>query len=112
MSLSRSHPPPPQKEAEKSLKKKKKKGYNDNNFVEEDDGTQAWCIVMSCFFVNTIIMGYLKSLGMLMIELKKTFSATPTHVSILVSITLALNCVAGMSYNAFNSFHTNPLSKM
>jgi hypothetical protein len=63
---------------------------------EEDDGSQAWCIVICCFLVNVVIMGFLKCLGILIIELMRAFKATPVHVSILVSITLCLNCVAGI----------------
>ncbi|OXA62015.1 Monocarboxylate transporter 12 [Folsomia candida] len=61
----------------------------------EEYGSQAWCIVICCFLVNIVVMGFLKCLGILIIEVQKSYKATPAHVSVLVSITSCLNCVAG-----------------
>lgn len=60
----------------------------------EEDG-QAWCIVICCFLVNMIVMGFFKSIGIVLIELQNAFDASPADASILVSIMYFLNSISG-----------------
>ncbi|CAL1537269.1 unnamed protein product [Lymnaea stagnalis] len=80
-----------------------------NKIVEKDtpvsqhpvDGGYAWVVLIAVFFIQFLLIGYTKSLGVIFVEFQSKFGSNASMTSLIVSVTEAVASLGGFLVMGF-----------